>query len=239
MLVADRVYLQVYGFSKGLDVTTREFSKYWYTVLAVQLVVMAPLAMQRVARLAGSRCQICKAQEKVGGVEPQHELQHLWTHLSLIALALVTTAATGFIGATDAAWHQSTFRDTALTPVHIVGFYGLQPLSMVALVAVVIYGRTRLPRVWGPGRGIPLAYAILGGIFLSTMLFFSLNEIGHSQWVFEERFAQPLHWPIALFLIGGLPAMIAIAMGDVARADELINARGPDTEGARTSLDDH
>jgi methane/ammonia monooxygenase subunit C len=223
------LYLLAFGFEKGSDSTAPEYGKYWYTMLGFNLFVLFPAIALLNLRLAGSRCKVCVAHEaSAGAVSPGHEMQHHWIFLGIL-LTGVLSAIGGFaiaIGG-DAAWHQSALRDTSITPIHTFSFYGFVPLSFLALVTSYVYGRTRLPDLWGPSRGVSIAYALLVGGLLFAMVNFTFNEFGHAIWIFEELFTYPMHWPFVLFSIPNL-AIFAIAATSLLRVAHLSLAARPE-----------
>lgn len=217
------VYLLAFGFSKGADSTGPEYGKYWYTMLAINLVVLFPGILLLNLRMASTRCKVCVAQEaEQGAVSAGHEMQHHWTFLGILLTGVLSVLG-GFaiaIGG-DAAWHQSAFRDTSITPIHTFSFYGFVPLAFLSLISSYVYGRTRLPHLWGPRRGIAIAYVFLIGGALFGMVNFTFNEFGHSMWIFEELFTYPMHWPFVLFGIPNM-AIFAIAATSLLRVAELL-----------------
>ena len=130
------LYLLAFGFSKGSDSTGPEYGKYWYTMLAINVLVLFPAITLIILRLASSRCKVCVAHEAADGVmAPAHEMQHHWMFLGIL-LTGALSAIGGFaiaIGG-DAAWHQSALHDTSITPIHTFSFYGFAPLTFLALV---------------------------------------------------------------------------------------------------------
>lgn len=217
------LYLLAFGFSKGADSTDPEYGKYWYTMLAVNLAILFPAITFSNVRLASTRCRVCTTQlDEAGAVAPGHEMQHHWTFLGILltgTLSVLGGFAIGIGG--DAAWHQSALRDTSITPIHTFSFYGFAPLSFLALITAYVYGRTRLPGLWGPGRGMSVAFVALVGGALFGIVNFTFNEFGHSMWIFEELFTYPMHWPFVLFGIPNL-AIFAIAATSLLRVGSLI-----------------
>ena len=217
------LYLLAFGFSKGADSTDPEYGKYWYSMLAVNLLVLFPGITLVNFRLASTRCKVCSAQVgEFGGVTPGHELQHHWTFLGILLTGVLAVLG-GFaiaIGG-DAAWHQSALRDTSITPIHTFSFYGFVPLAFLSLVTAYVYGRSRLPGLWGARRGISAAFAVLVGGALFGMVNFTFNEFGHSMWIFEELFTYPMHWPFVLFAVPQL-ALFAIAVTALLRVAQLM-----------------
>lgn len=234
LTVAWSVYLYFFGFSKGADSTAPEYAQYWYPMLAFNLLVLHPAVFLVIVRLATRRCRVC-AEQKVatGSVARSHELEHHWMFFGILltgGLAVLGGFAIALGG--DAAWHQSAFRDTAVTPIHIFSFYGFVPLSFLALVGSYVYARTRLPEVFGPRRGLSMAFAIFiaGGLF--GMVNFAFNEFGHAMWIYEELFTYPMHWPFVLFGANVL-AIFALATMSLTRVSQLLTASGG--EGAAAS----
>jgi methane/ammonia monooxygenase subunit C len=226
--VAYRVYLQVYGFRTGLDATTSTFAKHWYPILAVHLLILAPLGLLWVLRLANSGCSVCEEQrEATGRVEPAHELHHIWVTLGLLLNAVIVWVFSIVMGSQDASWHQSTLRDTALTPFHMYFFYGSDIAIILLIAATFLYGRNRLPDLMGRDR-IPLGFIVVIGAFLFTGIFAVTNEFGHSLWIFEERFTQPVHWPFVVAQVGFI-ALFPVASLLLERAHTVfLGRRGAD-----------
>jgi methane/ammonia monooxygenase subunit C len=105
----------------------------------------------------------------------------------------------------DAAWHQTTIRDTDFTPTHIALFYFVIPAGMVGGIIGFIWVHTRLP-YFVNRISIPMAILTAGPILIMPNLGF--NEWGHTFFYMEELFSAPIHWGFvvlawALFAIGG------------------------------------
>jgi methane/ammonia monooxygenase subunit C len=115
------------------------------------------------------------------------------------ATSLVLYFMTSFFVNADGAWHQTTVRDTAFTPPHVILFYCAFPLGITLSVASYLYGSTRLKTVYKPANGFPWSFFLLIGASITEMMQVGLNEWGHSLWITEEIFAAPLHWPFVTY----------------------------------------
>ena len=223
LMVVVRLYQARFGFSTGLDASSPEFAKHWYPWLAFNLIFGVGGIVAWCIWLARTRCKICVRQFGVSGaIDPLHERAHLWSFLCILVCIFIWTFGWTVHAELDEAWHQSTLRDTSLTPTHIFIFYLQVPVMVGLAVAAALYGRTRLPGLWGPRKGIALAYVLAAGANFSFVMIGALNEFGHSIWVFEERFGNPLHWPLG---VGGLGMLAFIpllvqALGRVAELEE-------------------
>src|SRR5437868_1904107 len=74
------------------------------------------------------------------------------------ATSVVLYFMASFFPNSDGAWHQTAVRDTAFTPTHIVMFYAAFPLGITMTIGTYLYGRTRLPKVYGVGNGFPWSF---------------------------------------------------------------------------------
>jgi methane/ammonia monooxygenase subunit C len=111
----------------------------------------------------------------------------------------------------DGAWHQTAVRDTAFTPSHIPMFYIFFPLGITMTIGTYLYGRTRLPNIYGAAKGFPWSFALLIAASVTEMGQVAMNEWGHSLWIPEEFFAAPFHWPFVFYgwLAAGIFALWA------------------------------
>ena len=66
-------------------------------------------------------------------------------------------------------------------------------------IGTYLYGRTRLPKVYGSELGFPWSFFFLIAASVTEMMQVALNEWGHSLWIAEEIFAAPFHWPFVLY----------------------------------------
>src|SRR6266516_4418566 len=130
----------------------------------------------------------------------------------------------------DASWHQTAVRDTAFTPSHIPMFYLFFPLGIAMTIGTYLYGRTRLPKVYGVEKGFPWSFALLIAASVTEMMQVAMNEWGHSLWIPEEIFAVPFHWPFVFYgwLAGGIFALWAESLIRLlAIEDEVVAAGEP------------
>lgn len=229
------VYLHTFALSTALDSTSAEYRQHWYPVIALDMLAFGAV-MLAVRRLAGSACAVCtESKVRTGSVSARHELDHFWTFIGVIlAGTLSICGLQGFVGLHDFGWHTSTLRDTVLAPTHITFFFGMGPLVIALLVWSFVYARTRLPDQWGKAKGIPLAYMVAAGAWGVTMLFFGLNEFGHTQWIAEERLANPFHYAFLVPFLGQLP-MLSLVLDAVPRLQHLISVIQSEPNGLRAS----
>lgn len=223
LAVAWRLYQQAFAFSKGLDSTSPEFTQYWVSFFAVNMIGLPLLAVIWYAYLWFSGQRMTH--------EPADEPKRLWNLWVLLLSLTVTVFVAIHFGEQDAAWHQVTVRDTAFTPSHDVLFYGSFPLIIYLSTGIYLYARTRLPHMYG-GRSLPISFVLIvvgGGLLLFQV---AMNEFGHSFWQTEERFGDYLHWP---FIIFGymLAAIFAVFFETLPRIIEL--ARQEQAEEEKTA----
>lgn len=189
-----RIWQGLFAFDNGLDATMPNFQGYWMSIFYLNAFGLPIVASVVYCRLVLSGTRVAKTP-----LTPAEEARRLWR--LLLSIAAFTAAAYfggSYFAEQDASWHQVTLRDTAFTPSHIGLFYGAFPLMIYISFGAYLYGRTRLPHLFG-GKGLPLSFAlVVGG---STLLLFQVafNEFGHTFWQTEEVFSAPLHWPFVFF----------------------------------------
>ena len=78
-------------------------------------------------------------------------------------------------------------------------------------IGTYLYGRTRLPKVYGASFGFPWSFFFLIAASVTEMMQVAMNEWGHSLWITEEFFAAPFHWPFVAYgwLASGIFALWA------------------------------
>lgn len=229
------IYIQRYALSTGLDSTSAQFGRYWYSLMAVEILVVFPAVIFWLRRLATTRCEDCAAERlSFGSVSPGHELRHIWTHFGIIAAAGTSGfVLPGIFAYYDGSWHQAVLRDSSLSPTHIPLFFCFGPMMVALVLGAYIYERTRLPHLSESSASIPLAYQFAGGAWVVVALFFGLNEFGHIEWIAEERLANPIHLGFVLPFWCGL-ATLAVVLRSLPRLFALATElRGA---GSRTAL---
>ncbi|MGH3737090.1 MAG: methane monooxygenase/ammonia monooxygenase subunit C [Micromonosporaceae bacterium] len=189
-----RLWQQAFAFDNGLDATMPYFDQYWMTIFYVNIVGLPMVASAGFAWLILSGAKA--ARTALTPVEETHRIWRLW--LIIAAFTAAAYAGGSYFAEQDAAWHQVTLRDTAFTPSHIGLFYGAFPLMIYFSFAAYLYGRTRLPHLFG-GKTLPLSFALVVGGTLLLMFQVAFNEFGHTFWQTEEVFSAPLHWPFVIF----------------------------------------
>jgi len=66
-------------------------------------------------------------------------------------------------------------------------------------IGTYLYGRYRLPKVYGAEKGFPWSFAFLIAASVTEMMQVAFNEWAHSLWIKEEIFAAPFHWPFVFY----------------------------------------
>ena len=184
--VSLRIYQQEFAFKYGLDSTTPQFQTYWITLLKIEVPLFFGIGFIIWTYLWITR------DKNLDKIDAETELRR---YFSLVGWFLIYTFSflwiASFFGESDASWHQTVIRDTALTPSHIVVFYACIPLYISVGVSSLLYAVTRLPR-FSKQVSVPLVMAVLGPALILPNL--GYNEWGHAFWLTEEIFSHPLHW---------------------------------------------
>jgi methane/ammonia monooxygenase subunit C len=123
-------------------------------------------------------------------------------------------------------------RDTALTPTHIPMFYFFFPLSVVLALGSYLYGRFRIPALYGRDKGFPWSFFLLISAAVLECVQVAFNEWGHSLWISEEFFAAPFHWPFVTYgwLAGGMFAVwgeTILRLFEIEKAEEMATTEAP------------
>ena len=207
-----RLYQQAFAFKYGLDSTSPEFATYWLTLFKVEVPLIFGVGFAIWAYLWLTR------DKNLDKIDAETELRR---YFSLVAWFLLYTFSflwiASFFGESDATWHQTVIRDTALTPSHIVVFYACIPLYIILGVSSLLYATTRIPK-FSKGYSVPLIMAVLGpGLILPNL---GYNEWGHAFWLTEEIFSHPLHWGCPVlgwtgFALGGVLLQATMRMAEL------------------------
>ena len=205
VMMAWRVYQQLFAWDMGMDSFEPEFQTYWMNLLYGQWILEFVLA----AVIWG---YLLKTRDKdVFNITPQEELKRMFTLLAwLFCYVWIVYWAASFFAEQDASWHQVTVRDTDFTPSHIVLFYG-----------TFLYARTRLPQ-FAENISIPFLIAVVGPFMILPNV--GLNEWGHTFWFMEELFTAPLHWGFVVLGwtalgLGGLLIQLVLRMITLTQLD--------------------
>ncbi len=209
LMMAWRLYQQLFAWDKGMDAFEPEFQTYWMNLLYAQWIIEFVLA----SALWG---YILKTRDKnVFTLSPDVELKrHFTLFIWLFTYAWIIYWAASFFAEQDASWHQVTIRDTDFTPSHIVLFYGTFPAYIIAGVSAFLYARTRLPQ-FAEKISIPFVILVIGPFLILPNV--GLNEWGHTFWYMEELFTAPLHWGFVILgwsalAIGGLGSQLILRL---------------------------
>lgn len=201
IMIAYRIYQQVYAFSAGLDATDPAFETYWMTLLKTELAVLVGCWVALWSWLWVTRDRNLRA------LAAREELRRYFNLVLFIMVYAFCVYFTGsFFAEMDASWHQTVVRDTSFTPSHIILFYGTIPLYILFGVGSYLYAMTRLPR-FAERISIPFTLAVAGPFLILPNL--GYNEWGHAFWMMEEFFSAPLHWGFvvlgwSVLALGGL-----------------------------------
>ncbi|PCI68507.1 MAG: methane monooxygenase/ammonia monooxygenase subunit C [Piscirickettsiaceae bacterium] len=216
VMMAWRIYQQLFAWDMGMDSFEPEFQVYWMNLLYAQWIVEFTMA----AVIWG---YILKTRDKdVFNITPQEELKRYFTLMAyLLCYVWIVYWAVSFFAEQDASWHQVTVRDTDFTPSHIVLFYGTMPAYILAGVSAFLYARTRLPE-FAENISVPFVIAVVGPFMILPNV--GLNEWGHTFWFMEELFTAPLHWGFVVLgwtalALGGLLIQIILRMIKLTQLD--------------------
>ncbi len=201
-----RIYQQFTAWTKGIDASSHDFTIYYRIPLVVGLVGVTLFTLGWWAWLLRSGRTIA---QKISHNEEVRRIAVFWGLIGAISVVLYVEAS--FWPNQDASWHQTAVRDTAFTPSHIPMFYLFFPLGITLTIGTYLYGRSRLPKVYGVEKGFPWSFALLIAASVTEMMQVAMNEWGHSLWIPEEIFAVPFHWPFVFYgwLAGGIFALWA------------------------------
>lgn len=191
----------------GIDASTPEFTQYYRTLFWGQLLLLGAGTGLWWGWLVRTGNKIID--QAVTAEEEVRRIAVFWGLVAMSSFTLFFMAS--FWPNQDASWHQTAIRDTALTPPHIAMFFLWFPLGITMTVGTYLYGRYRLPKVYGPQKGFPWSFFFLIGASITEMMQVAFNEWGHSVWIAEEFFAAPFHWPFVTYgwLASGIFALWA------------------------------
>src|SRR5438445_11760627 len=93
----------------------------------------------------------------------------------------------------DASSHQTAIRDTALTPTHIPMFYWWFPLGITMTVGTYLYGRYRLPKVYGPDKGFHWSFFFLIVASVTALMLVGFYDWAACLWLVMEIVVARFH----------------------------------------------
>jgi len=194
-----------FAFTAGLNSASRDFTLHYRTLFWGELLTVGTFAGVWYGWLV--RTGRALSGETVSSREQVRRIAVLWGIIGATSLSLYIEAS--FWPNWDGAWHQTMVRDTALTPTHIPMFYFFFPLSVVLALGAYLYGRFRIPAVYGADKGFPWSFFLLIAAAVLEFMQVAFNEWGHSLWLSEEFFSVPFHWPFVAYgwLAGGMFAV--------------------------------
>ena len=230
-----RIYQQQFAWwnEAGLDSASSDFKTYWFSLFIGELVVAAVVTLGWWGWLLKSG-QKLDAAAQVKAITPAEEVRRVVVFWGLIGITSVTLYfMASFFPNQDGVWHQTTVRDTALTPSHIVMFFWAFPMGITMTIGTYLYGMTRLPKVYSRDKGFPWSFFLLIAASITEMMQVAMNEWGHSMWITEEIFAAPFHWPFVTYgwLASGIFALWAESLSRLlAIEDEILEVAPDDVE---------
>lgn len=200
-------YTSTHAWTAGIDAAGPEFTKYFMTLFWTQLIVVGAGTGLWFGWLVRTGRRVID--ESVTAGEEVRRIAVFWGLIAMTSLTLYVMAS--FWPNQDGSWHQTAIRDTALTPAHIPMFFFWFPLGITMTIGTYLYGRYRLPKVYGPDKGFPWSFALLIAASVNEMIQVAFNEWAHSLWITEEIFAAPFHWPFVFYgwLAAGIFALWA------------------------------
>jgi methane/ammonia monooxygenase subunit C len=203
-----RIYQGLFALEYGIDAASPEFTRYWMGLFWVELASVGLFGGLWMGWLvaSGRRLLAVKADPK----EEVYRIAIFWGLVGITSLHLYFMAS--FNPNNDGAWHQTVVRDTAFTPSHIPMFFYGFPMGVVLVLGTYLYGRYRIPDVYGPGKGFPWSFGLLLAASVTEVIQIAFNEWAHSLWITEEIFAAPFHWPFVFY--GWLAAGIFALWGE-------------------------
>ena len=182
-------------FTAGLNSASPEFSLYYRNLFYGELIVLGVFTgiwygwLIRTGReMVGRPCE---------RAEEVRRIAILWSLVGITSLGVYIEAS--FWPNWDGAWHQTMVRDTALTPTHIPMFYFFFPLTAIVAIGTYLYGRFRIPALYGRDKGFPWSFFFLISAAALEVMGVAFNEWGHSLWISEEIFSVPFHWPFVIY----------------------------------------
>ncbi len=186
-LTAYRLYLLEYAFTYGTDYFDPVFDVYWMRLFYIQMIGIPLIAVVMLPYLWFTR-----PKDPHAAMPPKRELGIYYMIFgSLLIGSILFIVGFGLIVEGDAAWHQTTIRDTDFTPTHIQLFYLMIPIIITGIPILMMWLHTRMPDFIGR-LSVPLCIVLAGFILIMPNVGF--NEWGHTFFYAEELFGAPIHW---------------------------------------------
>jgi methane/ammonia monooxygenase subunit C len=226
-----RIYQGRYAWynEAGLDSASPAFKTYWFNLFILELVVVTIITLGWWGYLikTGQKLDAAAAAKPISKDEEVRRIAAFWGLIGATSVTLYFMAS--FFPNQDGVWHQTTVRDTALTPSHIVMFFWAFPLGITMCIGTYLYGRTRLPKIYSPDKGFPWSFFLLISASVTEMMQVAMNEWAHSMWITEEIFAAPFHWPFVTYgwLASGIFALWAESLSRLLQIEDEILEEAP------------
>ena len=212
---AYRWYTHEYSFTVGLDYFDPEFSTYWMSLFWAQIILFSAALV-----IGAPWVWFSRPKDPHAAMTPQRELGVYYLMTSILVVGVIgVLVVLGLFVEADAAWHQTTIRDTDFTPTHIGLFYFVIPAMSVAIIIGAIWVHTRMPDFVGR-VSVPFFLVMMAPVGMLPNLGF--NEWGHTFFYAEELFAAPIHWGFVV-LAWGFFAAAGIMLQILKRVRELTN----------------
>jgi methane/ammonia monooxygenase subunit C len=207
-----RVYQGFTALSIGTDSSTPQFFWYYEFLVAVEIGIVGLFTILWWGWIIRSAKRLPEALGMV--ISRREEVRRIAVFWGLVGATSVNLyIEASFFPNQDGAWHQTLVRDTAFTPSHDPMFYFFFPLGVTLAIGTYLYGRTRLPAVYGAWKGFPWSFFLLIAATVTEVAQVAMNEWGHSVNLgnagAEEFFSVWFHWPFVLYgwLAGGIFAL--------------------------------
>ncbi len=184
-----------YMFTAGLNSASWEFTLYYRSLFWTELIIVGAFAGGWLGWLIRTGREM--EGKPVERSEQVRRVAILWSLVGVTSLLVYLEAS--FWPNWDGSWHQTMVRDTALTPTHIPMFYFFFPLTVVLAIGTYLYGRYRIPALYGKDKGFPWSFTLLIAAAALECMAVAANEWGHSLWLSEEVFSTPFHWPFVIY----------------------------------------
>ncbi len=226
-----RIYQGKYAWynEAGLDSASPAFKTYWFNLFILELVLVTIITLGWWGYLikSGQKLDAAAAAKPISKDEEVRRIAVFWGLIGATSVTLYFMAS--FFPNQDGVWHQTTVRDTALTPSHIVMFFWAFPLGITMAIGTYLYGRTRLPKIYSPDKGFPWSFFLLISASVTEMMQVAMNEWAHSMWITEEIFAAPFHWPFVTYgwLASGIFALWAESLSRLLQIEDEILEEAP------------
>lgn len=232
-----RIYQGYYAWYReaGLNAASPEFKTYWFNLFVAEVLIAGAITVGWWGWLVVTGRRL--VDKPITRTEEVRRIAVFWGLIGATCIVLYFMAS--FFPNEDGVWHQTAVRDTALTPSHIVMFFWAFPLGITMTVGTYLYGRYRLPKIYGVEKGFPWSFFLLIAASVTEMMQVAMNEWGHSLWITEEVFSAPFHWPFVTYgwLAAGVFALWAESLSRLLQIEDESDTPAPRSARPREAVD--